>query len=493
MVPPALEREGIVGATVSVVLDGEIVAERGYGYAEVGDDETDPRPVDGSTLFRIGSISKVVTATAVMQLVEQGSLDLDDPIQDHLDFDLPVSFETPVTVRHLLTHSAGFEDELAGLITSPDSPTVSLRDAVSIDPPEQIFEPGTTPAYSNYSNGLAGYIVERVSGEPFEQYVEEHVFEPAGMDTASVTQPLAAEDQQRMSAGYRFAGSDPVPFEVVSPAPAGAVSATSSDMARFMLAQLGAGDRPLLEEASLERMHAPALDSDDLGGLAAGPRMTLGFFEDARGGHRVLSHAGDLTAFHAQLELYPDDGAGIFISLNSSGVRDDSSTAVRELVAAGFADRYLPADGEETPAALPEAADHAAAIAGTYQLSRRGESTFIRAFFIASAVAVTDRGEGVVSVSAITDAAGQPVDLVEVEPWVWREVGGDRVVAADVRDGEVVAVGLSPAFTLQPMPAHRAAFPLVALASALIIVAFLAALPIAALARRVSRGRRASS
>lgn len=201
--PAALEREGIAGAVVSVVSDGAVLTERGFGWADTGASGNDPIPVDAQrTLFRIGSISKLVTATTVMQLVEDGRLDLDAPVQHYLDFTLPVSFERPVTVRHLLTHTAGFEDKLTGVIGAPGAEPTTLYDAVSVDPPEQIFAPGTTPAYSNYSNGLAAYLVQRITGEPYEDVVEREVFGPAGMANATLQQPLPASARANMSKGY---------------------------------------------------------------------------------------------------------------------------------------------------------------------------------------------------------------------------------------------------------------------------------------------------
>jgi len=486
MLPAALEREGIAGAVVSVVSGGEILAERGYGVSKAATGTAEPTTVDvDRTLFRIGSVSKLITATAVMQQVEAGAVDLDEPVQSYLDFTLPVTFDTPVTLRHLLTHTAGFEDQLGGLIASAPAVPKPLRDTVSIDPPVQLFEPGTTPSYSNYSNGLAASVVERVTGRPFEEYATEHILEAADMDGATYEQPLSPERQQDMSAGYRFAGSPEVPFEVVSPSPAGAVTGTAGDLANFMNAQLGhpaADGRTLLAPETLDEMHAPALGEEQLGNLANGPQMTLGFFERDRNGHRVLSHAGDLTAFHAQLEIYPDDDAGIFISLNSTGVNGDSTTAIRDAITTGFADRYFPED-RTAPGAVETAADHGAALAGTYQLSRRGESTFVRLFYILSSVEVTAEQDGVVTISAITDSAGTPLRLTEVEPWVWQEIGGQRRVAA-ATDGDVVtAVGFDPAFTMQPMPTERALVPAVAALSLIALVLSLIAWPLGALHR----------
>jgi CubicO group peptidase (beta-lactamase class C family) len=456
-VPNALHREGIAGAVVSVVHDGVTVSQRGYGWADTGVSGDAAVPVDAaSTLFRIGSISKLVTATAVMQLVEAGTLDLDRPVADYLDVDLATSFDTPVTLRHLLTHTAGFEDVIAGVIGDPNAPAPTLRDAVATDPPEQIYDPGTVPSYSNYSNALAGYIVQRASGRDFADYVAENVFAPAGMTSATLDQPLAAADAPAMSKGYDWAGSAEVPFEMVGPAPAGAISATAGDMSAFMLAQLGhpAAGTELLSAASLESMHSPALTADTLGGLAAGPRMGLSFFEQNRNGHRILGHAGDLTAFHAELQIYPDDDTGIYIALNSTGVRADSSTAIREQLLNGFTDRYFP-DDTAASTSQPTAAEHAQSIAGSYLVSRRSESTFARLFFLLSSVELAADPAGTLTVSAIVDPAGSPVHFTEVEPWVWQEVDGSRRLAVDQVDGAARAIGLNAAFTLLPLPAYQ--------------------------------------
>lgn len=491
LVPAALEREGIVGATVAVVSDGEVVTERGWGWSDLGDGRSERRPVDPErTLFRIGSVSKVVTATVVMSLVEEGVLDLDEPVQDSIDVTLPRSFDRPVTLRHLLTHTAGFEDELTGVIAGPGEGPTSLRDAVAVDPPEQIFEPGTTPAYSNWSNGVAAYVAEQVTGRPWAELVQERVFDPAGMTSATLDQPLTADDDPEVSGGWDAAGGAAVPFEIVSPAPAGAVSATASDMSAFMLAQLGHADDVLAPE-TLAEMHAPALGRDDLGGLAAGPRMTLGLFEEDRNGHRVLGHGGDLTAFHAQMDIWPDDDAGIYVSLNSTGARGDATTAVREALVQGFADRWFPAGTAAATdvTATATAAEHADALVGSYQVSRRAETTFVRLFYALSAVDVS-RGRGdSVSISALTDTSGAPAEFVEVEPWVWQEVDGDRRVAVDQVDGAVQAVGLNPAFTLQPMPTTRQVLPLVLLASLAVLLLALVG-TVVAVARRLWSGRR---
>jgi CubicO group peptidase (beta-lactamase class C family) len=283
LLPAALDSAGIAGGVVSVVHDGEILTTRGYGHADTGTTGGEAVPVDAEqTLFRPGSVSKLFTATAVMQLVESGDLDLDADVAEYLDVDVPRRFDEPITLRNLLTHTAGFEERVGGLIGFGDETPV-LRDALAVDPPEQIYEPGTVPAYSNYGNALAGYVVERVSGVPFEEYVERNIFEPAGMTSSTFVQPLPSVLQDRMSRGYVTSADAPGQFEIVGTPPAGSLTSSAPDMARFMLAQLGApGAGALLEPETLDLMHAPALDESTLGGLAAAPRMALGFFDESR-------------------------------------------------------------------------------------------------------------------------------------------------------------------------------------------------------------------
>ncbi|MEZ0164034.1 serine hydrolase domain-containing protein [Kineococcus sp. LSe6-4] len=489
LLPTVLAREGIAGAVVSVVHDGQTVTRRGFGLAGTGagpDDSGAERVDPERTLFRIGSISKLVTATAVLQLVQDGVLYLDAPVQDHLDFTLPTRFPQPVTLRHLLSHTAGFEDRIAGVILAPRADPPTLRAVVTTDPPEQIFAPGTVPAYSNYSNALAAYVVQRVTGRDYADWATDHVLTAAGMSTATFAQPLPAHLADRMSKGYDSTGSAPVPFEIVGPAPAGAISATAADMSAFMLSQLGhetgattatgpapgPAPGPPLRSSTRDLMHRPALGPDQLGGLAAGPRMALGYFDQSRNGHRILGHAGDLTAFHAQLQIYPEDDTGIFLALNSTGVRPDSSLAVREQLLTGFSDRYFP-DRRPAPAALSTSAEHSARAEGAYLISRRSQSTFARLFFLLSAVDVRAGAEGTVTISQITDPSGALVPFVEVEPWVWQEVDGQRRVAAAHDGTAVTAIGLDPAFTLHPMPTRQAVLPWVLAVSLGIVVAWL--------------------
>ncbi|MEJ2860858.1 serine hydrolase domain-containing protein [Actinomycetospora flava] len=449
VVPAGLDRAGIAGAAVTVVRDGQVLTSRGYGVAGAG------VPVDPTrTLFRVGSVAKVFTATAVLQLVEQGRIDLDADVRTYLDFPLPLQFEPPVTMRHLLTHSAGFEERIRGLITLGET-TEDLRDHLATDPPEQVFPPGTTPAYSNYGYGLAGYVVARVSGMPYPDYLQRHVLDPVGMTSSSAAQPLPPPLRDRLSSASPTVDDPAAPFETVRPSPAGSLTASPDDMGRFMLAELGPPS--LLSPATQDLMRRPGLGAGTLGGLAEGPRTGLGLFDESRNGRRILGHGGDTQFFHAHLQLYPAERTGIFVALNGSGRGAMDSHELREAVLHGFTDRYFPGGtdpgGADTGGATGSA-DRAVLAQGTYESARAPFSTFLSAMNLVGQVTVVAQPDGTL-LFAPGPLSAQPAVYRELRPWVWQEVGGQRIVAGRVEDGRVTALGVEGAFTMLPAPPWR--------------------------------------
>src|SRR5690606_1353410 len=235
-VPYALAAGDIAGAVVVVVKDGQVLLQKGYGYADVAE----RTPVDpANTLFRPGSVSKLFTWTAVMQLVEQGKLDLDADVNGYIDFGIPARDGKPVTLRQITTHTAGFEEQIRALITADAEGITPLGDALKHWVPRRIHAPGSTPAYSNYATAMAGYIVERVSGESFDDYIERHIFQPLGMAHSSFRQPLPPALLAKMSKGYAKASDgEAKDYEFISLAPAGSLASTGADMGRFMIAHL---------------------------------------------------------------------------------------------------------------------------------------------------------------------------------------------------------------------------------------------------------------
>jgi|HubBroStandDraft_1064217.scaffolds.fasta_scaffold00397_9 CubicO group peptidase (beta-lactamase class C family) len=452
--PFALERGNIAGAVVVVVKDGQILVEKGYGVADMAR----RTPVDpGTTLFRPGSVSKLFTWTAIMQLVEQGKLDLDTDIDTYLDFHIPATWPAPITLRNLMTHTSGFEETIKRLITDDPHALLPLDALLKAWVPERIFPPGEVSAYSNYGAALAGYIVQRVSGEKFEAYVARHIFEPLGMTHSTFVQPLPEALAKDMSKGYLLASDPPVPYELVGPGPAGSLASTGDDMARFMIAQLhdGAhGDARILQRETAELMHRTAYTP-----VPPLPGMALGFYHEDRNGHEIIGHAGDTNAFHSDLHLVLDADVGLFLSFNSAG-ENGAAHPVREALFHGFVDRYFPAPVPEAET-LPSAAQDAQKLVGTYESSRRADSNFIRlASVIGGPTSLAAESDGTITFSAFNDFADVPKHWREVAPDIWQDVNGRSRLVAIVRDGRVEKLmtdDLPPVFVFTPVRTLAAA------------------------------------
>ncbi|MDZ5645663.1 serine hydrolase domain-containing protein [Nitrospirillum sp. BR 11828] len=476
--PYALQTGDIAGAVVVVVKDGQILTERGFGYADV----KEKKPVDpAGTLFRPGSISKLFTWTAVMQQVQAGKLDLDRDVNDYLDFKIPPAFGKPITLRHIMTHTPGFEETAKYLLLNDPKLAKPLDQAMKRWVPTRIYAPGQIPAYSNYGASLAGYIVQRVSGEPFAQYIQNHIFAPLGMRHSSFVQPLPPDLAAGMSKGYALASGDPQPFEIIDLSPAGALSATGADMAQFMIAHLAHGG-PLLDKATAEQMYANV--NTPIPNL---PSMGLGFYHEDRNGRRIVGHGGDTDVFHSDLHLFIDDGVGLYLSFNSAG-REAAAHVLREHIFVDFTDRYFPQAKPLLPTA-PTAKEHARAMAGHYVSSRGSETNFMRLVGLLGEAQVVANEDGTISVSALLNAARVPKRWREVGPWLWQDTEGKEHLAAVVKDGKVAMFsigGFAPIFEFVPAPGNLDAGWIIPVAVAALAVLALTALswPIVALVRR---------
>jgi len=480
LVPTQLGPADVAGAVVVVVKDGKILYGRGYGWADVAKRV----PVDWqTTLFRPGSISKLFTWTSVMQQVEQGKLDLDTDVNKYIDFQVPEAFGKPITLRDVMTHTPGYEDYAKDLIVADASMLVPLGAHLKSHQPHRIFPPGSTPAYSNYATAMAGYIVERVSGKPFADYVEQSILAPLGMTHATFKQPLPAELAPSMSSGYKVASEKAQAFEIVVPAPAGALSASAADMARFMIAHLQDGrygDAQILKPETAKLMHArqrgKSNDTD---------AMCLGFYEESRNGHRIIGHGGDTNWFHSDLHLIPDANVGFFVSYNSGGNGKGSG---RTLLWERFLDRYFP----YTPPAAPRVADakeQAKMVAGNYLVSRREDTHFLRLLYLLEQTKVYPSAddEGAIEISALTGYNDKPKKWEPIGNGVFRAMNGqEKVVLQTDPLGRAEMVTEYPFFDFFRPPAFldsKLVLP-VAIVSLCVIVLALLLWPVGAWVRR---------
>ena len=444
LVPLQMERSDVAGATILVMKDGQEILKKGYGYSDV----TKKTPVDpDTTMFRLASISKLFTWVSVMQLAEQGKLDIDADVNNYLDFKIAPAFGKPVTLRNLMTHTGGFEEVVHDILFVDPKKATSLRDFLINNQPRRMYPPGEIPAYSNYGVGLAGYIVQRISLEPFEQYVSEHIFQPLGMKHSSFNQPMTAELAPNVSDGYRVTTEKPaIGFEIFQPAPAGGVSSTAGDMKRFALALLNGGEldgQRILKTETRDAMWTRQFDTND-----ALPPMCMGFYQTWRNDLRFIGHDGDLIAFHSMFLMEPTQKLVVFVSYNSAG----SSGRNRAELLDGFADRYFPAYTSMPFQAFP--VDQLKDIAGNYQSTRRADSTKLAISNPAGqGVASVDK-DGVLSVDVYKDLRGHTRKWKPIGKDLW-QIEGEQGRLFAIRDssGKITRLAVSfPGVQFQRVP-----------------------------------------
>ena len=365
-----LRDKHIAGATICVVKDGRILLAKGYGFSDV---KKQTPVIASETLFRIGSISKLFTWTSVMQLVQQGKLDLNVDINQYLkDFKIPATYKEPITLKHLMTHSPGFEDLVIGLFAKDSSKVKRLGEILVKEIPGRVRPAGEVSSYSNHGTGMAAYIVEQVSGMNWIDYVEKNILNPLAMTSTTFRQPLPMRLKSNMSKGYVFVDGEfkEKPFEYVPLAPVGAASTTALDMANFMRAhlQLGAFEGVhILDSTTSKFMQSPAFQHAP----HVNP-MRYGFMDMSQNGVEVIGHGGDTFWFHSNMALLPADNVGLFISFNS-----EKGAGTYSEVLEAFMDRYFPEKNVLTPSIkLP--AKYLQKFAGEYRVNRFAYNDFTK-------------------------------------------------------------------------------------------------------------------
>ncbi len=418
----------IAGITVSVVRDGKLLTARGYGYADVAS----RKPVDPErTLFRIGSISKLFTWTAVMQLHEQGKLDLTKDINEYLDFKIPATYPQPITLTDVLTHTPGLEEDGRDLFTEDPAHMAPMRTWLPAHMPARVRPPATFASYSNWATATAGYIVERVGGEKtWDDYIEKRVIQPLGMTHTTTRQPLPAEFSDDMSIGYEWKDGAFVPhkFEIVTgAAPAGSIGASATDMANFMIAHLNngmLGETRILGEQEAELMHARLRGHDP-----RIPGFAHGFYEQSSHGLRLIGHGGDTQWFHSDLSLIPSEQVGVFMSTNTN----TGATISFMAFLTAFLDHYYP---ENVPVLTPKAGDKAMVqkYAGDYVLNRMSYTTYQKVASLAGSIPVKSMEDG----SLLIQTPFGGMRMVAIDSNLFRDVdSGARVAFSADASGKV--------------------------------------------------------
>ncbi|QCS43614.1 serine hydrolase [Natrinema versiforme] len=438
------------GATVAIVSGDAPILTKGYGAADV---DTDVPVRADETVFRVGSVGKLVTYTAVMQGVEQGVLDLDTDVNSYLGdsaVTVPATYDDPVTLRHLGTHTAGFESTLDPDIVADPAALDSLEVLLTDQQPPRIRPPGKLVGYSNYGAALAGHVVAKAHDTTFEEYVQSELFEPLDMTHSTFAQPVPDDQLGDLAAPHVRDGE---PFLVaddvyINMRPAGSLSATSTDMAAFMRAHLGdgaIGDTRILDPDTAKTMHTRH--------HVRHPEVTnwrYGFHEYGNPDAILIGHSGATVNFTSYLLLAPDHDVGIFVAFNSNP-NEGPKTVVDEIVAEY---ELQQAPTTPTPTSRPGGQERAETTSGEYSLTYLPQSGPLQVVDLLEHLTVEPTANGRLRTTTLEGDARQ---WVETEPYVYEEVGGHDVLAFEVTDGEVNVLNMNsePTGVYQPVPFHE--------------------------------------
>ena len=503
-----MEKHHIAGATVSVVKDGELFFAKGYGSADL----EKGIPVDPEqTNFRIGSIAKLFTWTAVMQLFEQGKLDLNADVNTYLDFRIPDSYPQPITLKDLMTHTAGFEDLYYERLANDPNDLEPPREWLISHMPARVRPPGRYAAYSSYGAALAGYIVAQVSGEPYDQYIQEHILNPLGLVHTTAKPSMPPNIRAHTSVGYTYENGALKEFPDTSemaqsalayadmgqPAlvPAGDMQSSATDMARFMIAHLQNGiysdantaEARILNKSTMKQMHSTLYTPD--------PRLlgtAYGFFDFSDNGQRTIGHSGESDPINSLLLLLPDQNLGVFVVYNSDGGKD--LTLQHLGFQRAFFDHYFPAPAVEPIQPPADFAERAGRFEGTYRITGGTAGTSYTTFekfgvlFRFSTVTISGSGDG----TLLFTNPWAEWRFVEVKPLYFRQVDGPfHILFREDNQGRITYMftDYTPMFAFERLKWYGT--PAFNLTLALIcVLMFLSMIPVAVI--RFIRDRRSS-
>jgi CubicO group peptidase (beta-lactamase class C family) len=419
-----MEKTHLYSLGFVMVKDGEIFLAKGYGA-----DPLTGRPFDAATTtVRVASIAKLFTATAIMQLYDQGLIDLQDDVNQYLRaVQLDDNFAQPITFHHLLTHTEGFERWFLGVRPQDPESLISLEEFYATRRAARILPPGTLITYDNYASGLLGYLIEEISGMSFANYMAKHIFVPLGMNSSTFVQPPPPDIRERLMIEYEFDENKgeyvSMPERLSHLAPAGGMHSSLTDMGHFLVAVLGdgtyAGGR-ILSQEMLQMMYPQRFTSQ--------PRLpgtTYGLLEDFPNGHRVLRRDGDSMNAWSRIYLMPDEGIGLFYT----AIGDEES---RVALSQAYFDRYYPRTEPLPEASLTANLDR---YRGVYHPVSDTLTTFGKTIALVSgSIRVTPDADGTLAMQAmgVGDFAGGfegTTQWIEVEPNFFERSDGHGYVA----------------------------------------------------------------
>ncbi|WP_339184931.1 serine hydrolase domain-containing protein [Oceanobacillus sp. FSL W7-1293] len=401
----------VAGAAIIAIKDNQIVLSKGYGYADV----ENQIPMDpDTTVLEWGSITKLFVWVSAMQLAEQGELDLEEDIRTYLpeDFLTKLNYDEPITILNLMHHNAGFEEYIFDLLFESPKQLVDLEESLKLAEPEQVYKPGEVVAYSNYSTSLAAYIIEEITGQPFYEYVNEHIFDELEMNHSTMHLPV--EDNQKIT---RYKGIGYFPGEngdfiksqpfYISMYPSGGINGTAADLAKFAQALMPSEPEKtslFQEDQTLQELLTTSYAPEE--GV---PGLAHGFWE-YDGEYRGLTHSGNTVAYSSNMQIVPEDNFAIIILTNQADEVDLLFGLTDELVGRG---------DQTVQESLPPAAE----VEGSYLSARRTYSGFMNLYAYLAPLNVKPMDNNEIEL----DLAGFKATYVQTSPYVYKLKSGDDV------------------------------------------------------------------
>ncbi|MGG3926735.1 serine hydrolase [Metabacillus fastidiosus] len=471
------------GAAIVILKDNQIVLSKGYGDANIEKDiPIDPR----KTVFEWGSITKLFVWTSVMQLVEQGKIDLNEDIRTYLPegFLTKLKYDSSITMLDLMHHTAGFEDYIFDLGYSSPDKVKSLEEGLKLAEPVQVYKPGEVVAYSNFSTSLAAYIVELLTGQEFYQYTSEHIFSKIDSKNASIHPTLSDNKKllENKATGYKLNG--PSKFIesndfYVSMYPSGAINGTAEDLAKFASALMlkEEDSSPLFQKKETldEFLTQSYSANENIPGNAHG-------FWEYDGRKRGLTHGGNTEAFSSNLHIVPEENFAVIILTNQSGEMDICYGLTKELV------------GEESVsvAASNENMPDASELEGTYTSARRGYHGFLNIYYELNPLKITAVNDREIQLGM----SGISANYIQTSPYMYKKIKGHKLFDVmgpmyfHVENGKVTQISASISDYLPVSTGKLLPFLILYLILAVLSVGYFIISPLILLFREISRRRK---
>lgn len=430
-----MTEQHVPGAVITVVKDGQVILSKGYGYADL--ENKVPMTAD-KTLVRIASVSKLFTYTAMMQLYEQGKVDLKADVNKYLKgYTLKNEYSVPVTVEELLTHTSGIDDNRIADLSKDKKDLLPMNDFLKKHLPKVVRKPGTIINYSSYDTALAGGIIEQISREPLNKFIQDNIFEPLEMKDSTLDRDM---NPKGLEAGYNYENGKIVKAKAVegyfNNYAIGGIISTSEDMAKFMIAQLNNGaykDKRILKGSTAINMHSQHETFD-----VRLPGMAYGFNEKIINGYRAIEHLGySPDNIYSDMTLFPEENLGVFISVNQ-GMNNVPDEVVEEMVKKYFSQKEAIKDKKNISTGESDLKN----FIGTYRFSENPVSTFHKgdAFPEGEDITISLKDEKTLILKGKDVFVGNEytTNITELEPLVFKRAdNGEYVIFKKNEAGEI--------------------------------------------------------